>query len=109
MSWIALTDEVRAIRFLLDGEGAAERSGPYNLTAPSPVTDSELTAALHHAYHRPDFSWLRIPAPLLKLGLGESASELLTSSRVLPERLQQAGFTFGYPAVGAALEAELPR
>jgi hypothetical protein len=109
MSWIALTDEVRAIRFLLDGPGAAERSGAYNLTAPNPVTDSELTAALHHACHRPDFSWLRVPAPLLKLGLGESASELLSSARVLPARLQAAGFTFSHPTVAAALEAELPR
>src|ERR1700749_4398195 len=45
MSWISLTDEIRAIRFLLDdaGTGTGERSGPYNLTAPNPVTNSELT------------------------------------------------------------------
>ncbi|HEY0935249.1 MAG TPA: TIGR01777 family oxidoreductase, partial [Trebonia sp.] len=53
-SWIALTDEVRAIRFLLDAPGADKRSGPYNLTAPHPVTDSEPTAALKAAYQRPD-------------------------------------------------------
>src|SRR6202034_4558679 len=47
MSWISLTDEIRAIRFLLDGQGAESRTGPYNLTAPHPVTDAELTAALH--------------------------------------------------------------
>ena len=107
MSWIALTDEVRAIRFLLDGPGAADRSGPYNLTAPTPVTNDELTAAVLHACHRPDLR-LRVPAALLKLGLGESASELLTSSRVLPARLQQAGFTFRSPTIGSALAAELP-
>jgi uncharacterized protein (TIGR01777 family) len=108
MSWISLTDEIRAIRFLLDGIGADSRSGPYNLTAPNPVTDSELTAALHAAYHRPDFPWLRVPAPLLKLGLGEMSSELLTSVRVLPKRLQEAGFVFEYPTVAGALAAELP-
>ncbi|HEY7274824.1 MAG TPA: TIGR01777 family oxidoreductase [Trebonia sp.] len=109
MSWIALTDEVRAIRFLLDGPGADERTGPYNLTAPSAVTNGELTAALHAAFRRPDFPWLRVPAPLLKLGLGEMSSELLTSARVLPARLLEAGFEFSYPTIGAALAAELPR
>jgi uncharacterized protein (TIGR01777 family) len=108
MSWIALTDEIRAIRFLLDGPAADERAGPYNLTAPNPVTDGELTAALHAAFRRPDFRWLRVPAPLLKLALGEMSSELLTSARVLPKRLQEAGFVFDYPTIGAALAAELP-
>ncbi len=106
MSWISLTDEIRAIRFLLESDDAG-RSGPYNLTAPNPVTDSELTAALHHAFRRPDFGWLRVPEPVLRLALGEMSSELLTSTRVLPGRLLAAGFEFRYPAVGAALAAEL--
>jgi len=109
MSWISLTDEIRAIRFLLDGAGADERSGAYNLTAPNPVTNGELTAALHAAFRRPDFPWLRVPSSLLKLGLGEMSAELLTSARVLPARLLDAGFPFDHPTVGAALAAELPR
>jgi uncharacterized protein (TIGR01777 family) len=109
MSWISLTDEIRAIRFLLDGQGAESGSGPYNLTAPNPVTNAELTAALHAAFRRPDFSWLRVPAPLLKLALGEMSAELLTSARVLPERLLAAGFEFEHATIGAALAAELPR
>ena len=107
MSWISLTDEVRAIRFLLDGADASGRSGPYNLTAPNPVTNAELTSALLAACRRPDFPWLRVPAPALRLGLGEMSSELLTSARVLPKRLLDAGFTFEYPTIGAALAAEL--
>jgi uncharacterized protein len=107
MSWISLTDEVRAIRFLLDGPGAEGRSGPYNLTAPNPVTNAELTSALLAAVRRPDFSWLRVPAPALRLGLGEMSSELLTSARVLPKRLLEAGFEFDYPTVSVAIAAEL--
>jgi hypothetical protein len=113
MSWISLTDEVRAIRFLLDGGGGADgggvagRSGPYNLTAPNPVTNAELTSALLAAFRRPDFSWLRVPAPALKLGLGEMSAELLTSARVLPKRLLEAGFEFDYPTISGALAAEL--
>jgi uncharacterized protein len=109
MSWISLTDEVRAIRFLLDGDGAADRAGPYNLTAPNPVTNGELTVALHAAYKRPDFSWLGVPAWVLRLGLGEMSAELLTSARVAPARLLDAGFEFEYPTLAAALVAELPR
>jgi uncharacterized protein len=109
MSWISLADEIRAIRFLLDGAGADERTGPYNLTSPNAVTNSELTAALHAAFKRPDFPWLRVPASLLKLGLGEMSAELLTSARVMPARLQEAGFEWEYPTIGAALAAELPR
>jgi uncharacterized protein len=104
MSWISLTDEIRAIRFLLD---AGHQAGPFNLTAPNPVTDSELTAALHHAFRRPDFSWLRVPVPVLRLALGEMSSELLTSARVLPKKLTGAGFVFEYPNIGGALAAEL--
>jgi uncharacterized protein (TIGR01777 family) len=109
MSWIALTDEIRAIRFLLDGPAAGELAGPFNLTAPNPVTNGELTAALDAACRRPDFRWLRVPAPLLKAGLGEMSSELLTSARVVPARLLESGFEFSYPTIGAALAAELPR
>jgi len=109
MSWISLTDEIRAIRFLLDDPGAESRTGPYNLTAPNPVTDGELTAALHARFRRPDFPWLRVPAPVLRLALGEMSSELLNSARVRPARLLEAGFEFSYPTIGAALAAELPR
>jgi uncharacterized protein (TIGR01777 family) len=104
MSWISLTDEISAIRFLLEAD---DRSGPFNLTAPEPVTNSELTAALHHVFRRPDFSWLRVPRPVLSLALGEMSSELLTSARVLPKRLLGAGFEFRYATVAAALREEL--
>lgn len=101
LSWIALTDHVRAARFLLDGEIA----GPVNLTAPVPVTNAEFTAALARALGRP--ALLRVPAVLLRTALGELSGEVLGSTRVLPARLQQAGFTFSYPAIAGALAAEL--
>ena len=71
MSWISLSDEVAAIRFLLDH---GDLSGPVNLTAPDPVTDAAFTAALDHALHRPDMPWWRAPAWLLRAALGEGAS-----------------------------------
>ena len=104
MSWISLSDEIGAIRFLL---GRKDISGPVNLTAPAPVTNSEFTAALNAAVVRRDLPWLRVPAPALRLALGEAAVELLTSARVVPKRLQQAGYEFRYPTLPEALSAEL--
>jgi uncharacterized protein (TIGR01777 family) len=104
MSWISLSDEIGAIRFLLDRKDV---SGPINLTAPAPATNSEFTAALAAALGRRDLPWLRIPSPVLRLGLGEGAVELLTSAQVAPRRLLEAGYRFRHPALPGALSAEL--
>jgi uncharacterized protein len=104
MSWISLSDEIGAIRFLL---GREDVSGPVNLTAPAPATNAEFTAALTAAAGRRDLPWLRVPALALRLAVGEAAVELLTSARVRSRRLQGAGYQFRYPALPAALTAEL--
>jgi uncharacterized protein (TIGR01777 family) len=104
LSWIALADHVRAARFLLDHD---DISGPVNLTAPAPVTNAEFTAALGRAAHRP--ARLRVPAPLLRAGLGELSAELLNGARIRPAVLLRAGFTFRYPGIDAALAAALDR
>ncbi len=103
LSWISVADHVRATRFLLD---QPDLSGPVNLTAPAPATNAEFTRALAAAVHRP--AVLAIPGWAVRLTLGELASELLGSSRVLPARLQQAGFEFDHPAIGPALAAIVP-
>jgi uncharacterized protein len=104
MSWISLSDEIGAIRFLLERK---DLSGPVNLTAPQPVTNSAFAAALAAAVGRRDRPWLRVPAPALRLALGEASVELLTSARVLPKRLLEAGYEFRHPALPEALSAEL--
>jgi uncharacterized protein len=104
MSWVALTDEIGAIRFLLDRK---DLSGPVNLTAPEPVTNSAFTAALNTAASHRDLPWLRVPGPLLRLGLGEASVELLSSTRVIPARLGDTGYQFRYPTLPEALAGEL--
>lgn len=104
LSWIGLTDEVRAIRFLIDNPGT---SGAYNLTAPDPVTNAEFTRALAAVLHRP--ALLALPSAALRTVLGEVASELLGSQRVVPARLLEAGFRFEYPDIATALTRELRR
>jgi uncharacterized protein len=102
ISWISVTDHVAAVRYLLDH---ADIDGPVNLTAPAPVTNAEFTADLARALRRP--AVLRVPAPLVRAGLGELSGELLGSQRVLPGRLLAGGFAFSHPDLASALTAEL--
>ena len=100
MPWIHLADEVAAIRFLLTHDNAA---GPFNLTGPNPLPGKVFLAQLGKALQRP--SWLPLPASLARLLMGEMADELvLVSSRAMPRRLQEAGFTFKYTDLAEALD-----
>jgi len=102
ISWISVTDHVAAVRYLLDHP---EIDGPVNLTAPGPVTNAEFTAELARTLRRP--ALLRVPAPVIRAGLGEMSGELLGSQRVLPGRLLAAGFPFSQPDLASALTAQL--
>ena len=83
----------------------ADLAGPVNLTTPYPVTNAELTRALAAAVNRP--ALLTVPALALRLALGGVTSDLLSSARVLPRRLTEAGYQFQFPELPAALAAEL--
>ncbi len=98
ISWIHIQDEIRAIRFLMEHP---EAHGAYNLTAPNPVTNREFGKALAKVLGRP--FWFPAPARALRLVLGELASIVLNGQRVLPARLQEAGFQFDFPTVEGAL------
>ncbi|WP_255950935.1 TIGR01777 family oxidoreductase [Streptomyces odontomachi] len=101
-SCIALGDEVAALRRLLADESL---SGPVNLTGPEPCTNRELTAAMGRVLHRP--TPFAVPAPVLRLALGELANDTLTSQRVLPARLLASGFTFTSGTIEEMLRAAL--
>jgi uncharacterized protein (TIGR01777 family) len=99
MSWIHLNDHVNAIVHLL---GSSTLHGPFNLTAPNPVTNRAFTDCLAAAVHRPAF--LHLPAWLLRGLLGEMADLLLGSQRVFPRRLtDEAGFQFAFAELDHAL------
>ena len=97
--WIHIQDETAAIRFLIENESA---SGPFNLAAPQPVTNADFSRALGRVLGRPAVA--PAPAFALRAALGEMSTLLLDGQRVVPKRLQEAGFDFGYTRVGAALE-----
>ncbi len=96
--WIHVADHVAAIRFLLAHETA---SGPFNLTAPRPVTARELARTLGRVLRRP--SLLPAPSFAVRLALGEMADALLVSQRAVPRRLAELGFSFRFPDLEAAL------
>jgi len=82
-SFISITDEVRALLFLL---GAEQLAGPVSVTAPEPVPNAEVTRAMSRVLRRPAV----LPAPgfAMRVAVGEFAGEVLASQRVLPRRLQ---------------------
>jgi len=98
LSWIHIADEVAAIRFLIETE---EASGPFNLTAPHPLTNAEFGRAVGRVLGRP--AWLPAPALALRLALGEMATVVLDGQRAVPRRLLDLGFTFRFPEAEAAL------
>jgi uncharacterized protein (TIGR01777 family) len=103
MSWIALTDVVRALLYMIETETLA---GAVNVVAPSAVTNAEFTDTLGRVLGRPTFT--TVPAFALKLALGQMAEDTaLASQRVIPRRLNEAGFQFELPTLEAALRREL--
>jgi uncharacterized protein (TIGR01777 family) len=101
MSWVALDDLVEAILFVMRQTSC---SGPYNVVAPHPVTNRVFTKTLGKVLHRPTL--FPLPAFIAHAALGEMGDELmLGSARVLPVRLQQAGFVFRYPTIEEALRS----
>ncbi|MGW0615173.1 TIGR01777 family oxidoreductase [Streptomyces sp. NPDC002788] len=101
-SFVALHDEIAAIRHLIDTDGL---SGPFNITAPNPLTNREITAAMGRVLHRPTL--FAVPAPVLRTVLGEMAGDVLGSARVLPTRLLESGFRFAFPEIEGAIRAAL--
>lgn len=98
--WIHLHDWVAMVQWAL---ATATLSGPVNLTAPFPVTNREFALALGRVLHRP--SLLRVPAPVMRLVLGEMADALiLGGQRALPRLAQEGGFVFRYPTIDPALQ-----
>lgn len=98
LPWIHLADEVAALRFLLENDTA---SGPFNLSAPRPLTNREFSRALGRVLKRP--SLLPAPAFALRLVLGEMSTLVLDGQRALPTRLLDLGFEFRFADAEAAL------
>ena len=100
LSWIHIEDMVAAIRFCLENDHI---HGPVNMTAPEPATHRAFADAV--SQRKPILLKLGMPAPVMRVILGEMAEELLlTGQRVLPTVLIEQGFQHSYPDIATAVE-----
>lgn len=100
--WIHIDDEVGAIVFALANKNL---SGPVNLAAPEPATMREFCKAMGRAMGRP--SWAPVPGFALQILLGEMSTMLLGGQKVVPKKLQEAGYRFKFPQLDVALRDAL--
>ncbi len=77
--------------------------GVYNMVAPNPVTNKQLTQAIAKQLHKP--LWLpNVPAFFLKLLMGEMSTIVLGSTKVSAQKIKDEGFKFKYPDITPALK-----
>ena len=101
LPWVSLDDEVGAIRFAVESPSL---TGPVNLTGPTPVTNSEFTAAMAAAVGRP--TSIPVPEFVIRTALGAMGEEmLLAGQRAIPAKLQAAGYQFRHQGIAEALSA----
>jgi len=100
MSWITLDDLIRMIDFVLENENLR---GAFNAVAPNPARNEEFTKTLGKVLNRPTF--LPVPEFAIKTLFGEMGETLiLEGARVVPQKLQDAGFEFDFPNLEAAMK-----
>jgi len=105
MSAISIEDLVRAIAHLIDDDRLA---GPVNLVMPSPLTNADFAAMLGRVLRRP--AVLPVPSVVVSILFGEMGREtLLGSLRVVPAKLERAGFRFLHAGLESALRAACRR
>jgi uncharacterized protein (TIGR01777 family) len=95
--WIHIDDIVNVYLYALENELAGEING----TSPNPVTMKEFARTLGKVLHRPSF--LSVPEFIIKLAVGEGAESILSSLRVIPQKLIKNSFKFNYEHLEPAL------
>ena len=98
VAWIHLTDAVALIQAALENP---KWQGAINAVAPQSPSYLEFASALSLAAHRP--RWLKVPAFLLKIALGERAPLMLEGAQIKPRAALKSGFVFAFPDLQAAM------
>lgn len=97
MSWIHISDMVRAIIYCIDND---KMSGAINMTAPKAESNEVFSKLLSKTLSRPCL--FRVPALMLKVLLGEMSDLLLFGQNVIPEKLVENGFEFRHAELSEA-------
>lgn len=100
VSWIHVADLCRMFIFAIENQNM---QGSYNASAPTPVSNKTLTLSLAKAMKDGFYIPLHVPSFVLKIMLGESSVEVLKSTTVSARKIKEAGFTFLYPTIDAAI------
>lgn len=98
--WIHIEDHIALLLFLIENQNAR---GPFNATAPNPVTMTEFCKTLGKVLNRP--SWASVPGGMLTLLVGEMSEMLLNGQRAVPQAAVKLGYEFKYPNLLPALES----
>ncbi len=100
MPWIHIQDVIRMYAYALENENL---TGVFNMVAPNPVTNKEMSKAIAEALDKP--FWLpNVPAFALKAAMGEMSTLVSGSTKVSANKIQAAGFKFDYPHLKEALK-----
>ncbi|HMT08737.1 MAG TPA: TIGR01777 family oxidoreductase [Pyrinomonadaceae bacterium] len=100
MSWISMPDQIAAINYVIDNDNIR---GAVNAVGPNPVTNEEFTKTLGEVLYRPTF--IPLPEFAVSMIFGEMGDALLlASTKVVPKRLEDAGFEFKHPNLKEAIE-----
>ncbi|MDB5015682.1 MAG: hypothetical protein JWQ84_514 [Mucilaginibacter sp.] len=98
--WIHWQDVIEMYLYAIEND---DFTGVYNMVAPNPVTNKQLTQAIAKQLHKP--LWLpNVPALFLKLLLGEMSTIVLGSTKVSAQKIEDAGFKFKYSDITSALK-----
>ena len=98
--WIHIDDQIALLLFLIENQNAR---GPFNATAPNPVSMTEFCKTLGKVLNRP--SWASVPGGMLTLLVGEMSEMLLNGQRAVPQAAVKLGYEFKYPNLLPALES----
>lgn len=101
VSWVHIDDLCRAFIHAIE---TPEMNGVFNLAAPQPCSNKEITLGIAKAMNGALYLPMHVPSFALKLIMGEMSVEVLKSTTVDSTKLQQSGFNFIYAHIHSALK-----
>jgi len=102
ISWIDVRDLAKMFVYAIEHENL---SGSYNAVAPAPVSNITLTQTLAKVLYGKFYITTYVPSFVLKIMLGEMSIEVLKSTTVSAQKIQDAGFVFDYPNITSSLSS----
>ena len=102
VSWIHQQDLCKMIVYAAENVAI---QGVYNAVAPSPVSNKTLTQTLAKVLYGKFYITTYVPSFILKIMLGEMSIEVLKSTTVSAQKIQNAGFVFDYPEITKSLSS----